>query len=234
MAQYSTPPGDGLEPLIRELKDIHTQLRDLQRPSGTNIGSLVAQVQAALVNINATVAAAIDANSYTKAVIDGKVANPPAGSAVTGNVSATGSISAGGDLTVSGALRAPQVPVTILTSNYFSTYATTDDGRIGHVPSSARFKQDIRATTFDPAKILGAEIVDFRYRVEVERLGDAAPYLIGGIAEQFHAVGLGDFVSYDEEGNPFGIAYERLAVGIIPLLQQLNTRVAALEAGPTA
>ena len=70
MGAYGTPSGDGLAPLIDTLKDLQTQLKDLQRPSGTNIGSLVAQVQAALVNINATVAAAIDANSYTKAVID--------------------------------------------------------------------------------------------------------------------------------------------------------------------
>ena len=45
MAKYPTPPGDGLEPLVRELKDIRRQLRDLQRPSGTNIGNTAAQVQ---------------------------------------------------------------------------------------------------------------------------------------------------------------------------------------------
>ncbi|TFB46509.1 tail fiber domain-containing protein [Cryobacterium tagatosivorans] len=158
----------------------------------------------------------------------------------TGNVTATGfghfgtDVTVGGDLTVDGALRVPSVPVTVLTSNYFATYATTDDGRIGHVPSSARFKQDIRPTVFDPHSILDAEIVDFRYTAETDLHGDNAPYIIGGIAEQFHAAGLGAFVNYDSEGAPFGIAYERLAVGIIPLLQQINRRVTALEAGPTA
>jgi hypothetical protein len=45
MSKYPTPDGDGLEPLVRELKDIRTQLRDLQRPSGTNIGNTANQVQ---------------------------------------------------------------------------------------------------------------------------------------------------------------------------------------------
>lgn len=45
MALYQTPPGDGFEPIIRELKDIRRELRDLQRPSGTNIGNTAAQVQ---------------------------------------------------------------------------------------------------------------------------------------------------------------------------------------------
>ena len=62
MSAYSTPPGDGLAPLIDKLKDLQTQLKDLQRPSGTNIGSLVAQVQAALVNIDTKVQESITAN----------------------------------------------------------------------------------------------------------------------------------------------------------------------------
>lgn len=234
MASYPTPNGDGLEPFVRRIRDIETQLRDLQRPSGTNIGSLVGQVQtlvaevkATLADIDSTVAASITELSYTRAAIDSKVASP--GNITPGNVSASGSVSATGDVTVGGALRAPQVPVTILTSAYFATYATTVDGKLGHVPSSARFKQDIRPTTFDPAIILDAEIVDFRYKAEVERLDEGAPFIIGGIAEQFDAAGLGAFVNYDAEGNPFGIAYERLAVGIIPLLQQMHARLIQLE-----
>lgn len=229
MASYPTPNGDGLEPFVRRIRDIETQLRDLQRPSGTNIGSLVgqvktlvAEVKATLADIDATVAASITANSMTTAAINAKVASP-------GNI-APGNVNASGDVTIAGALRAPQVPVTILTSAYFAIYATTVDGKLGHVPSSAQFKQDIRPTTFDPLTILDAEIVDFRYKAEATLHGDAAPFIIGGIAEQFHTAGLGAFVSYDDDGNPFGIAYERLAVGIIPLLQQLHARVVALEA----
>ena len=143
MAQYHTPDGPGLEPLIRELKDIRMQLRDLQRPSGTNIGNtanqvqmLVAKVNETLLNIDAGVQASIAANSYTKAVIDSLVANPPAGSAVTGNVTATGSVSAGGAVsgttgTFNSGISALSVHSTLLTSDYRSVYVDST-GKFGY------------------------------------------------------------------------------------------------------
>ncbi|WP_104137422.1 hypothetical protein [Cryobacterium sp. Y62] len=172
MAQYHTPDGPGLEPLIRELKDIRTQLRDLQRPSGTNIGNTAAQVQLlvakvellvikvneTLLTIDADVQASISANSYTKTVIDqriaDKVASPPSGSAVTGNISATGGItagsnvgatgnvSAGGSVSAGGAvsgatgtfnsgINALSVHSTLLTSDYRSVYVDST-GKFGY------------------------------------------------------------------------------------------------------
>lgn len=235
MGAYPTPPGPGMALIADAFKDQKRQTREGQRPGGTNIAkvvqrveTLVLEVKATLQNIYGMVAEAIAAQSMTTAQINQKVASP--GDIAPGNVAATGNMSAGGSLSVGGALRAPSVPTTILTSSYFATYATTVDGTLGHVPSSAQFKRDMRPTALDPLTILNAEIVDFRYKAEVELHGDDAPFIIGGIAEQFHAAGLGAFVSYDENGDPFGIAYERLALGVIPLLQQLNARVAELEA----
>ena len=219
------------------------KLRDLER-SLTELGpSIAASFQTTIAELTTQQATLADQQVKVNKLLTDLQAQVDAAMSTavnTGNVTATGfghfgtDVTVGGSLTLSGALRAPNVPVTVLTSNYFATYATTDDGRIGHVPSSARFKQDIRPTAFDARSILDAEIVDFRYTAETDLHGDNAPYIIGGIAEQFHAAGLGAFVNYDSEGNPFGIAYERLSVGIIPLLQQINTRVTALEAGPTA
>ena len=139
MAQYHTPPGAGLEPLIRELKDIRMQLRDLQRPSGTNIGNtanqvqlLVAKVNETLLNIDAGVQASIAANSYTKAVIDSLVASPPAGSAVTGNVSATGTVS-GSTGTFANGINSLAVHSTLLTTDYKSVYVDST-GKFGYRP----------------------------------------------------------------------------------------------------
>ena len=233
MAQYNTPPGGGLEPLIRELKDIHTQLRDLQRPSGTNIGSLVAQVQTALINLSAQVQAEISANSYTKAVIDSKVANPPAGSAVTGNVSATGTASIGGLLSADAGINSLDARNRVLTSSYGSVYAD-GTGRLGQSPSARRFKQDIVPATVNPQAVYAAELVTFRYKKAVLELGGQAPVELGAIAEQFDECGLGAFVVRSPDGAIDGIAYEKLTVALIATVQSLNTRVAALEAGPTA
>lgn len=221
---------------VRRVADLERFVRELGPSVAKSLAStvqrlreLIDQVTATIADINATVAQAISENSMTTAAIQSLVGTP--GDIAPGNVTASGSVSATGDVTVGGALRAPQVPVTVLTSAYFATYATTVDGTLGHVPSSAQFKQDIRPTTFSPLAILDAEIVDFRYIAEAEMHGDDAPFIMGGIAEQFNDAGLGAFVNYDADGNPFGIAYERLAVGIIPLLQQLHARVTVLEGG---
>lgn len=45
MAEYPTPPGDSLEPLTAELKNLQRQLNDLQRASGTDIGETLRQIQ---------------------------------------------------------------------------------------------------------------------------------------------------------------------------------------------
>lgn len=37
MGVYPIPPGDSLEPLVREINDLKRQLRDLQRPTGTQV-----------------------------------------------------------------------------------------------------------------------------------------------------------------------------------------------------
>ena len=71
MAQYHTPPGDGLAPLIDTLKDLQTQLKDLQRPSGTSIGSLLQQVQAQVAVLNSLAPITTVSSTGLLAISDG-------------------------------------------------------------------------------------------------------------------------------------------------------------------
>ncbi len=156
------------------------------------------------------------------------------GASVSGTLSA-GAVSAGsaaisGNLTANGEIRMPNVPVTILTTAYFATYASTNDGgRVGHVPSSARFKQEIVPATLDPDQLLALQVVTFRYIAAIEELGEDADREIGLIAEDVHALGMTWLVYYDADGLPFGIRYERLALALLPMVQHLHADVVAIK-----
>lgn len=48
MADYRTPPGDGLMPIVDEFKKLRRGQRSLARPSGTNIASSLKSLEAAI------------------------------------------------------------------------------------------------------------------------------------------------------------------------------------------
>ena len=225
---YRSPPGDGLGPLVKRLLEVERKLRNLAKPSGTNMASLVAQVQALIVKVNDTlsnifalVADAISTQSMTTAQINAKVALP--GDIAPGNVTASGEIVAGGRI------RSGNLYGNILSVDYRQVYVTGVDGALGHVPSSRRFKRDIAPVAIDPAMIAALQLVNYRYIAAVEQLGDEAAIEWGLIAEEVHELGLTWLVDYDEEGQPFGVKYERLALAFIPYLQSMETRLSALE-----
>jgi len=104
------------------------------------------------------------------------------------------------------------------------------NGQAGYVPSSLRFKQDVAAADIDPLAILSIEIVTYRYKEAVANFGEETNVEFGVIAEQVAACGLSWLIDYDEDGEPLGFKYERLAVGLLAVVQNLEARVATLEA----
>lgn len=248
--KYPTPPGDSVQPIVDAIKDNRRQTRDAQRPSGTNLTSLVAQVQslvgtvqttlaninaavaasianmnatvaATIANINATVSTAISANSYTRSVIDSKIANP--GAITPSSVTVSGS-SAFGPIN-SGYSRGHTV-----LSGYANAY-WDGNGDAGVNVSSVVYKQDVSGVVLDAEvkAILSLALVKFRYIAAVEEYGDEAPIELGAIAEYVEAVGLGEWVFRDSEGEVQGISYERLTIPLIAVVQSLDKRLKALE-----
>jgi hypothetical protein len=223
------PPTE-LAGLLADLDTINRRLDTLERPSGEQLAQTVKELAALVENIQETLDDYIANGTYNKAQIDAKIASPGAIAPTT--VSASGDLSAAGNLTVAGQVRMPNVPVTILSSAYFATYASTSDGgRVGHVPSSRRFKQDEAPATISPAQVLALQAVTFRYIAAVEELGTDADRELGLIAEEVDAIGLDWLVYYDADGAPLGVRYERLALALLPLVQSHERRLATLENG---
>lgn len=115
------------------------------------------------------------------------------------------------------------------------------NGDLGYASSSRHKKQNIRPADLTLEQLRGIPVVLYRYRkaVAAERAGkiDHAPTEIGTIAEDLDALGLWQFVFY-EDGKPAGVHYELLALAAVSLGQQLadrfdqlEARVAALEVG---
>lgn len=211
MGDYPTPPGDSLEPLVRQLKDLQRQLNDLQRPGGTNIAELKRQVKQALVDITATVISTT--NTYL----------------ATGTVSVA-SLSASGSVSVSGPIYSPHGRANPVTSGYVSAWLNTD-GRIGASASSIEFKQDIQPadTTEEVAAILSIGMIRYRYIADVEEHGENAPWHLGSLAEYMATTGLKEWVPLDQDGNPFAINWEHLVIPAIAAIQNLDARLKVLE-----
>lgn len=100
-------------------------------------------------------------------------------------------------------------------------------GRIYRSTSSRRYKADIEDAEVDPAKVLGLRGRTWQDKADA---GDPdAPRHIGFIAEELHEAGLGEFVTYDEDG-PEAIAYDRLSVALLAVAQQQAEQIAGLSA----
>jgi hypothetical protein len=222
--RYRPAPGEGLSPIVDKFKDAQRRMDRLETPSGTQLSSLVAQVKAAIVGINTQVASAIAAQSYTKAQIDSRIANPPAGSAVTGTISATGLA------TFNAGINSTDVRSRVVSSSIAAVWID-GTGRIGISSSSVNGKRDIAPVDLaeEVDALLKLALVEFRRDHDVEELGDDAPVEVGTIAEYAEALGLNRFIYRDDQGAVQGVNYERLTIPLIATVQHLNERITALE-----
>ena len=107
-------------------------------------------------------------------------------------------------------------------------------GRLGVSPSTRRAKKNIAAWKPDLQALLALQVVTFHYRASLFDEGDPArtapPLEVGLIAEDLAALGLHWLVYLDEDGLPAGVHYERLALALVPLVQDHEARLSALEA----
>lgn len=205
---YKAPKGDGLAPIVDTVTQQRTRLRELERPTGTSLKSLYAQVQAALANITSTVLAAIATNSYTKAQIDSKIASP--GAISPASVAASGDVSGS-----TGHFNGGLYSTDAYSFNLTGTRVTGWHGIDGHVAtasSSERFKTNIvDAKLIDKAEaILGIEFDYYNYKAELAKRDDptSPDYVgpgyqvhqeLGAIAERLHEADLWEFVVYERD-----------------------------------
>jgi len=213
--------------LFSQLSDqfaaLKRQMSELQSASGTQLTDLVAQVKAKLAELDTTVNALVAAalgNYYTKAQTDSKVANP--GAIFPSTVNASGMV------TFPAGVNSTDVYNRLLTygGGYKNQYIHVD-GSMGYVPSSKRFKQDIKTFEIPPELAAKLRVVTFRYIAAVQNPDYVAATEVGLIAEEVHSLGLTWLVDYDEEGMPMGVKYERLVLALVPWMQSIEARLKA-------
>jgi len=73
-------------------------------------------------------------------------------------------------------------------------------------------------------------LVTFRYIQAVDERGDDAEQVVGMIAEEVHALGATWLVDYDDDGEPFGLKYDRVLFVVMAWGQRADARLAAIEA----
>lgn len=204
---YTVPPLDAIDALVRRIRDIEDQVKELQRPTGTQLAGILADVQALIGNIGTYVDAYL-ATGFS-----------------TGSITASGSITAAGGVsgaTVSGELYGSNITFNI-TATRVALWGRTSDGFVATATSSERFKQNIRPVDLEEKADAVAQIVVsyFEYTDEVRKRDDPSyeHYVgpsyhvatnMGAIAEQMHELGLWEWVVYEREidvladkrGNP--------------------------------
>lgn len=127
-----------------------------------------------------------------------------------------------------GFLQVPDTRTRSLTGGLAVFVATNGTYHVGS--SSRRFKQDILDYAVDYDSFLKMNPVTFRYKAEVEESGDSAGTTVGFIAEELEELGLTEYVVLDENGDPFGINYTNMVVGLKQIMARQDEMIKALTA----
>ena len=150
------------------------------------------------------------------------------GNTVSTNGLSTGSATVTGDINLGGDLYTPHGLATPVTSGYFAAYIN-GDGRLGRTVSARRYKQDITAWAPEKQAVFALQLVTYRLKSNVLSMGDGAPVEVGLIAEELVALGLSWLVLYID-GEVEGIAYEKISLALLPVVQDHETRMLEQEA----
>lgn len=213
---------DGADATARQFAELKRQVQELSpsivntvKPMVEQIMAMYQEIQTLTGNLDQRVQESIDRNSYTKSEIDVKdqvwkwgVLSPEHGG--------TGTVNAYENLLKVGPWRAAWV---------------LHDGTVGTAQSVRAVKTNIRdADEFIPVDALRR----VKWQVftmmddENQHLDDAQP-MVGMIADDLDAVGLGFFCEYDEDGSLVGINYPMLGVAALRLAQQAMDEVDRLR-----
>lgn len=209
-------PPNSQSRILTILNEYGKRLRELERPSGTQLIQAAQQIYEALNNLDTMVAASIVKQSYTRAEIDSRVAQWRWGVLSPGN-GGTGIANAYNHLFTVGPWRAVWV---------------LSDGTMGTSQSSRTVKTDIT----DADEFINVDDLRkvkwcvYRFIEDMnQNLDDSTPRL-GMIAEELDDNGLGWLVEYDEDTlQPVGISYPMLGVAALRLAQDAEDRCDALE-----
>lgn len=206
-------PAQATNKLVSTLNEYGRRLRELEKPSGSQLTQAIQKVLDISENIDQTVTASINKNSYDRATIDQKcnawnwgVLSPSRGGTNTTN--------AYDNLFSTGSWRAAWV---------------LSDGTLGTAQSSRTVKQDFVAPDITLEQMRSVDWTLYRFIDDVNRNGDDAAIHLGMIAEELDDNGLGQFVEYNDDYEPVGINYPMLGVWAIHEAHLAHARIDELE-----
>lgn len=206
-------PAQASNKLVSTLNEYGRRLRELERPSGSQLTQAIQKVLDISANIDQTVTASINKNSYDRATIDQKCNAWNWGVLPPGR-GGTNTTNAFNNLFSTGSWRA--------------VWALSD-GTMGTAQSSRKVKQDFIMPEITLEQMRAVDWTLYRYIDDVNLNGDSAAIHIGMIAEELDDNGLGQFVEYNDDYEPVGINYPMLGVWAIHEAHLAHDRIDRLE-----
>lgn len=206
-------PVQATNKLVSTLNEYGRRLRELEKPSGSQLTQAIQKVLDISENIDQTITASINRNSYDRVTIDQKcnawnwgVLSPERGGTNTTNAF----------------------------DNMFSTGSwravwALSDGTLGTAQSSRKVKQDFIMPEITLEQMRAVDWTLYRYIDDVNLNGDSATVHLGMIAEELDDNGLGQFVEYNDDYEPCGINYPMLGVWAVHEAHLAHDRIDRLE-----
>lgn len=206
-------PAQATNKLVSTLNEYGRRLRELEKPSGSQLTQAIQKVLDISANIDQTVAASINRNSYDRATIDAKCnawnwGVLPPGRGGTNTTNAYNNVFSAGSWRAVWAL---------------------SDGTLGTAQSSRKVKQDFMMPDITLEQMRAVDWTLYRFIDDVNQNGDSAAIHIGMIAEELDDNGLGQFVEYNDDYEPVGINYPMLGVWAIHEAHLAHDRIDRLE-----
>lgn len=207
-------PAQATNKLVATLNEYGRRLRELEKPSGSQLTQAIQKVLDISANIDQTVAASINRNSYDRATIDQKcnawnwgVLSPDRGGTHTTNAYNN-----------------------LFTVGPYRAVWALSDGTMGTSQSSRKVKQDFMMPDITLEQMRSVDWTLYRFIDDVNLNGDSAMIHVGMIAEELDDNGLGAFVEYNDDYEPCGINYPMLGVWAIHEAHLAHDRIDALKA----
>lgn len=206
-------PAQATNKLVSTLNEYGRRLRELEKPSGSQLTQAIQKVLDISANIDQTVAASINRNSYDRATIDAKCnawnwGVLPPGRGGTNTTNAYNNVFSAGSWRAVWAL---------------------SDGTMGTAQSSRKVKQDFLKPDITLEQMRSVDWTLYRFIDDVNLNGDGATIHVGMIAEELDDNGLGLFVEYNDDYEPVGINYPMLGVWAIHEAHLAHDRIDRLE-----
>ena len=121
-----------------------------------------------------------------------------------------------------GQLRNPEAYNRSITTTPRRNVYSDSVGRIGHLSSSMRFKQNIQDADVAPEKVLGLRVVDFEYKESPDHVET------GLIAEEVEETGLEFLIFREPDGSVQGVHYEKVGLAVLSLAKKQKEQVESL------